>query len=218
MESLTESAFTPDMQSNLATQEPAMISPGQTLENPVTGERFTFTDTAASTGGELLAFDFALRPGGAVPIPHVHPIQTERFEVVEGRMTFRVGRRRVEAGPGEVVEVAPGVAHSFANAGEHEARLRVEVRPALAMEKMFAEVISMAQAGRMNRRGIPRNLLELAVLARKYDQEAHAPLLSVRLQRLLLAPLLFLARHRRTGPAAALVGAAGAIAGVGAIT
>jgi hypothetical protein len=44
-----------------------MIVPGQTIENPVTGERFTFTDTAGSTGGELLAFDFALRPGGKVP-------------------------------------------------------------------------------------------------------------------------------------------------------
>ena len=64
------------------------MHPGQTFENPVTGERFTFTDTAASTGGELLAFDFALRPGGAVPIPHVHPIQTERFEVTEGRIEF----------------------------------------------------------------------------------------------------------------------------------
>ena len=49
----------------------------------------------------------------------------------------------------------------------------------------------------MNRRGMPRNLLDLAALARKYDQEAHAPLMSVRVQRLLLAPLVFLARHRR---------------------
>ena len=194
-----------------------MISPGQTLENPVTGERFTFTNTAASTNGELLAFDFALRPGGAVPIPHVHPIQTERFEVVDGRMSFRVGVRKLEAGPGDVVEVEPGVAHSFANAGESEARLRVEVRPALAMEDMFAEVVAMARAGRMNRRGMPRNVLELAELARKYDQEAHAPLLGVRVQRLLLAPLVFLARHRRAGQAAALVGAASAIAGIGVI-
>ena len=180
-----------------------MISPGQTLENPVTGERFTFTHTAASTSGELLAFDFALRPGGAVPIPHVHPIQAERFEVVDGRMSFRVGLRRLHAEPGDVVEVPPGVAHSFANAGETEARLRVEVRPALAMEEMFTEVVAMAQAGRMNRRGLPRNVLELAVLARKYDLEAHAPFISVRLQRLLLAPLVFLARHRRPRRAAA---------------
>jgi quercetin dioxygenase-like cupin family protein len=167
-----------------------MITPGQTLSNPVTGERFTFTDTAASTGGELLAFDFALRPGGAVPIPHVHPIQTERFEVTAGRMRFRIGLRTIVAGPGDIVAVAPGVMHSFANAGEDEARMRVEVRPALAMEEMFAEVVALAQAGRMNKRGLPRSLRELARLARKYDQEAHAPLLGVRVQRFLLAPLL----------------------------
>src|SRR2546430_9877756 len=113
-----------------------MIPPGQPLETPVTGGRFPFPHTAASTDGELLAFDFALRPGGAVPIPHVHPIQTERFEVVEGQMRFRIGLRTVLGGPGDVVEVAPGVAHSFANAGDEEARLRVEVRPALAMEDM----------------------------------------------------------------------------------
>ena len=205
------------MQSIPTLQEPATISPGQSLENPVTGERFAFTHTASSTGGELLAFDFALRPGGAVPIPHVHPVQTERFEVVDGRMSFRVGHRKIQAGAGDVVEVAPGVAHSFANAGDDDAHLRVEVRPALAMEEMFAEVVSMARAGRMNRRGTPRNLLDLAVLARKYDKEAHAPLLSVRVQRLLLAPLVFLARHRRTGGAVALAGTAAALAGIGGV-
>jgi quercetin dioxygenase-like cupin family protein len=174
-----------------------MIKPGDTLENPVTGERFTFTDTAESSDGELLAFELGLRPGGAVPIPHVHPIQTERFEAVEGQMRFRVGWRTVLAGPGDVVEVEPGVLHGFANAGDVEARVRVEVRPALAMEEMFKEVIGMARAGRMSRRGMPRNLLDLALLARTYDQEAHAPFMTVGIQRLLLAPLVFAARHLR---------------------
>jgi mannose-6-phosphate isomerase-like protein (cupin superfamily) len=177
-----------------------MITPGQTLQNPITGERFTFTDTAASTGGELLAFDLGLGVGGAVPIPHVHPVQTERFEVAEGRVRFRIGLRTRVAGPGDVVEVPPGVIHSFANAGDEAARLHVEVRPALAMETMLAEVVAMAEAGRMTQRGLPRNLLDLAVLARKYDQEAHAPLLSVGMQRLLLAPLVFSARRLRVGP------------------
>jgi quercetin dioxygenase-like cupin family protein len=174
-----------------------MITPGQTLENPATGERFTFIDTAATTGGELLSFELGLRPGGAVPIPHVHPVQTERFEVVEGRMRFRLGLRTVVAEPGEVVEVAPGVMHGFANAGDREARVRVEVRPALRMEEMFADVVALAEAGRMTRRGMPRNVLDLALLARTYDEEAHAPFLNVGLQRLLLAPLVFLARRRR---------------------
>ncbi len=179
-----------------------MIEPGQTLENPVTGERFSFRHTAASSAGDLLAFELGLRPGGAVPIPHVHPIQTETFRVTAGLMRFRVGWRHVLAEPGDVVEVAPGILHGFANAGEEEARVEVEVRPALAMEEMFAEVVALAEAGRMSRRGMPRNLLDLAALARRYDREAHAPFLGVAVQRLLLAPLVFAANHRRpAGPA-----------------
>jgi quercetin dioxygenase-like cupin family protein len=167
------------------------------LENPITGERFTFTHTAASTDGELLAFDFALRPGGKVPVPHVHPIQAERFEVVSGQVRFRLGLRTFVAGPGEVVEAPPGVAHGFATAGEGEAEMRVEVRPALKMEEMFAEVVALAEAGKLTRRGLPRNPFTLARLARRYDQEAHAPLLTVAVQRVLLAPLVWLSRLQR---------------------
>lgn len=184
-----------------------MIRPGDTIENPVTGERFTFTHTAASTGGELLAFDFALRPGGKVPVPHVHPIQHERFEVVSGRVRFRIGLRTFVAEPGDVVEAVPGVAHGFANAGDGEARMRVEVRPALAMERMLEEVVGLAEAGKLTRRGLPRNPLTLAALARRYDREAHAPLLTVGLQRVLLAPLVGLSRMRsRQAPLAAASG------------
>jgi quercetin dioxygenase-like cupin family protein len=208
METLGWSVFTADMSTH------TKVTPGTTLENPITGERFTFTDTAATTGGELLAFELALRPGGAVPIPHVHPIQTERFEVVEGRMRFRLGLRTRVAGPGEVVEVAPGVAHAFANPGPDEARVRVEVRPALAMEEMLAEVVAMARAGRMTRRGLPRNPLALADLARRYDREAHAPLLTIGVQRVLLAPLVLSARHPR---AAALATTLAGVASLGAL-
>ena len=74
-----------------------------TLENPVTGERFTFTEVTP----ERLAFDFALREGGKVPIPHVHATQTERFEVVSGTVRFRLGLRSVLAQPGDVVAVPP---------------------------------------------------------------------------------------------------------------
>ena len=199
MDRLGDRAFNGRMPSSDHLHRPA-VEPGQTLENPVTGERFTFLHTAASTGGELLAFELGLKPGGAVPIPHVHPIQTERFEVVAGRMRFRVGFRHVIAEAGDVVEVAPGVMHGFANAGDDDARVLVEVRPALAMEEMFAEVVALAKAGRMTRRGLPRNLFDLAALARRYDQEAHAPFIGVGLQRLLLAPLLIGAQPSSLNP------------------
>lgn len=171
------------------------VFPGQTLQNPVTGERFTFTHTAQSTGAELLAFDLELHPGGAVPIVHVHPIQSERFEVLEGEMRFRLGLRRRMAGSGDVVQVDPGVPHSFANPGDEPARVHVEDRPALRMGEMFADVIAMAEDGRMTRRGLPRNQLELAPLEL-------AP----------LAPLTFSARHPRASLAVAAVTGVGVIA------
>ena len=74
-----------------------MFHAGDQIENPVTGERFTFIETAASSDGERLAFELALRPGGAVPLAHVHPIQTETFTVTHGRMRFRLGSEQVVA-------------------------------------------------------------------------------------------------------------------------
>ena len=44
-----------------------------------------------------------LAPGGAVPGAHVHPEQEESFEVTSGTMAFRLGLKRIVAGPGETV-------------------------------------------------------------------------------------------------------------------
>jgi hypothetical protein len=81
-----------------------MAQTGQTLANPASGERITFRRTAADTGGELVAIDLELPAGGRVPGGlHLHPLQEERFEVVEGTMRFRMRRGRITAGPGDVV-------------------------------------------------------------------------------------------------------------------
>ena len=44
-----------------------MANTGQTLETPASGERITFRQTAANTGGALLAIDLELPPGRRVP-------------------------------------------------------------------------------------------------------------------------------------------------------
>jgi quercetin dioxygenase-like cupin family protein len=173
-----------------------MASKGQTIVNPVSGERITFRTTAAETGGELVAIDLELAPGGRVPGGrHVHPLQEERFEVVSGRMRFRRGRERVYAGPGDVVVVPPGTPHDFANAGDGAALVRVEVRPALEMERLFETAVTLAQEGRTMRNGIPRPL-DLALFTREFEQEVQAAFPPLWLQRLALAPLAWLARRR----------------------
>ena len=181
---------------------------GQTLENPASGERITFRATAADTEGELVAIDLELPAGRRVPGPlHIHPKQEERFEVVEGTMRFRIGRKRIMAGAGEVVVVPAGVAHDFANAGETDAQVRVEIRPALEMERMFETAVALAEQGRTTRGGIPKPL-DLAVFTREFDDEVRAAFPPRWVQRAALAPLAWLAslrgrRHRVLEPAAA---------------
>ena len=174
-----------------------MAYPGQTLENPASGERITFRATAAQTDGELLAIDLELPAGRRVPGPlHVHPLQAERFEVVAGTMRFRMGRERVVAGPGDVVVVPAGVPHDFANAGDSDALVRVEVRPALQMERMFETAVALAQQGRTMLGGIPRPL-DLALFTREFDAEVRAASPPRWMQRAALAPLAWLAGLRR---------------------
>jgi mannose-6-phosphate isomerase-like protein (cupin superfamily) len=164
---------------------------GERIENPVTGERIVFRATARETGGELLAFDYWLRPGGSVPLAHVHPRQEERFMIVAGRARIRVGRRKLEAGPGDEVAVPPDTIHRLWNAGEEELQAVIEFRPALRSEQGFEQLFGLARDGKLGRSGIP-NPLRMAVMAPEYLDEVALPLVPQAIQRALFAPLALL--------------------------
>jgi quercetin dioxygenase-like cupin family protein len=172
-----------------------MASSGQTIENPVSGERITFLQTSRDTGGELLEFELALTPDGHVPGAHVHPAQEERFHVLEGTMKFRRGLRRVVASAGETVVVPAGTVHRFANAGEGVARCRVEVVPALDMEHLLETTVELAHEGNVTRTGMPRPL-HLALFVERFRAEVRAPFPPAWVVRALMAPVAALARRR----------------------
>jgi quercetin dioxygenase-like cupin family protein len=144
-------------------EEPQMIRKGDTIENPVTGERVTFLQTSAETGGELVLIETAVAPDGFVAAEHVHPHQSERFEVLEGEVEFRLDGEVVVARQGDVVMVEPGAAHQFRNVGEGEARFLTEVRPALAFEAFLETMFGLAADGKTDDKGMP-NPFRLAVI------------------------------------------------------
>ena len=59
-----------------------MIRPEDRFENPVTGEVLVFHRTSEQTNGESVLVETIVRPGGFVAAAHVHPYQSERFEVL----------------------------------------------------------------------------------------------------------------------------------------
>jgi quercetin dioxygenase-like cupin family protein len=163
-----------------------MIRTGDILENPVTGERMRFLKSASETGGELVQVELTLAPNGTVAAAHLHPSQTERFEIVEGTVGFKVGRRKMTAKAGDVLTVEPGTAHKFWNAGGGEARFVAEVRPALEFERLIETMFALAADGKTNKKGMP-NPLRLAVIARAHFDVVRLPIIPQSLQRLGLA-------------------------------
>jgi len=151
-----------------------MIRTGDTIENPVTGERLVFHKTSADTNGEAVVLECIVRPHGAVAAAHVHPFQEERFEVLRGSVGFKVGRKKLVAGPGQRLTVPPGTAHRFWNAGEQEAAFVCEIRPAMQFEQLVETMFSLAADGKTNRKGMP-NPLRLAVIANEHFDTVRLP-------------------------------------------
>jgi mannose-6-phosphate isomerase-like protein (cupin superfamily) len=170
------------------------VSPGsprrRTTERPCSP-----SISADSPDGEYLEIELRLVADGKVPGTHVHPEQEERFELLEGRMSFRMGLKRIDADPGEVVTVPAGKTHRFANAGNGDAVARVTVTPALRMEDLFETAAQLAHDGRVMGSGTPKPL-DLALFVREFKREVRGPFSPGALQRVMLAPLARIGRAR----------------------
>ncbi len=177
-----------------------MIHAGDTLYNPVTGESMTFVTTSRQTGGEYVRIELSADPDAFVAAAHVHPAQTETFEVLEGTLAAKVDGTVHTAGPGDVLVVEPGQAHKWWNGGDSRLVFRCEIRPALQFESLIETMFSLAADGKTNKKGFP-NPFRLAVVARAHLDTVVLPFPPVWIQKLALgagAPLGKLLGYRPT--------------------
>jgi quercetin dioxygenase-like cupin family protein len=151
-----------------------MIHPGDTLDNPATGETIIFRRTSAETDGEAVVVEMIVEPHGCVAAAHVHPHQSERFEVLEGELALSVGDDQLTARSGDTVTVHPGTPHRFHNESQGPVRFVCEVRPALGFESLIETMFTLAADGKTNRRGLP-NPLRLAVIAKAHFDTVRLP-------------------------------------------
>src|SRR5438132_11993118 len=114
----------------------------QLIEDPVFRYRLRL-----SSEGEILRGEFWVEPGGGGKIEHFHPPIEERFEVLDGRVTYRAGGQKRVAAAGDRFTVHAGVTHAFQNTGDGIARLLVEMEPALEMEQLFRDAAALARGG-----------------------------------------------------------------------
>jgi mannose-6-phosphate isomerase-like protein (cupin superfamily) len=205
-----------DADNRLITEEwrLTMIRSGDTLTNPVTGEQLHFVETVADTDGEYVLVEVTVEPNGFVAAAHVHPYQTETFEILEGQLHFQVGDRTVLVGADECLRVHPGTPHRFWNAGDRPASFSAEIRPALGFESLIETMFALAGDGKTNRKGLP-NPLRLAVIAKAHFDDVRLPFPPAWMQRIGLAlgsPLGRLLGYRETYERSIKAARSGAIA------
>jgi quercetin dioxygenase-like cupin family protein len=170
----------------------------QPLEDPLFRQRYSF-----SREGDVLRVEIWTEPGGGVLAEHVHPKLEERYEVLEGEVTFRLEREPRRAGPGERLVVPAGMRHSFENTGEGIAHLVVEAEPALHLRESIEDGVRLAETEKLTASGKPRGLralIEAAAFAHRYRETVTLSSPPPAVQRLLLPLLARLAARNRERP------------------
>jgi len=106
------------------------------------GDQVRFLITGAETGGAFFTAEVTVPPGGGPPL-HVHQREDESFHLLEGTLTIQAGGTTLNASPRDFVYLPRGMAHSFKNTGNADAKFLVVVTPA-GLENFFAETFDPA--------------------------------------------------------------------------
>jgi mannose-6-phosphate isomerase-like protein (cupin superfamily) len=163
-----------------------------TVDDPLFKQSYAF-----SRDGETLRVEMWTDPGGGVRAEHVHPVLEERYEVLEGEITFALDGESLRLGPGERAVVPPGVRHSFENTGDRPAHLVAEAEPAQELRESIEAGVRLARTERFSASGAPKSLralVEGAAVALRYRDTVVLTSPPRFVQRLLFPPLARFAR------------------------
>jgi mannose-6-phosphate isomerase-like protein (cupin superfamily) len=125
------------------------------IYNPVQRDAATFLETSEESGGARTLAELEVAPGGKVT-PHYHLTYSERFKVLEGRLTVEIGGVRHELGPGDEAVAAPRSLHAWSNPGAERCVAQIELRPGSpGFENSLRVVYALAGDGRVLRTACP---------------------------------------------------------------
>ena len=169
-------------------------------DDPVGRQRLAFERRTDDDGTETVLVDCGVDPGGGVP-PHIHPHQTEIFDVIEGEMTFTAGRAKKRVPAGESITVPPGTRHAYENRSDATAHMRCTATPAADLESVLTTTARLAREGHVMRigplrgPGSVRGLPQVAALLKDHRENTLLLMPPPIVQRLFFDPLARFAKR-----------------------
>lgn len=148
-----------------------MIQAGFVIENPRMQSRIVVLESDAETAGTGWLLEVTLSPGaGPVAPEHLHLTWTETFEIIQGTAYYKLDGVQYTLQPGGRFTVTPRQRHVHpwsASDGALVYRERADFgqrNPGAAQDVLgaIATAARLAQAGKVGKRGVPTNPLQLA--------------------------------------------------------
>lgn len=139
---------------------------GQQITNTRTGQRMTFVELQRDS----LRIDSVNPPTDEREPLHVHPKQESGAELVSGSLVFEVNGVQRKLAPGDSISIPPNTPHRFWNDGHEDAHSIGFFRPALTIAEFFETLFALANAGKLDAKGMPRPL-QLAVMVPRFGDE-----------------------------------------------
>lgn len=104
-----------------------------------TGETITFVKTGKDTDGAFTEIICSIPAGQEGPPPHIHPLQDEIFEVIEGKLELSAKGKKIVLDQGQSFNVTANTAHTFSNPFDIETKFRATYKPALDIDYLLVQ-------------------------------------------------------------------------------
>ena len=124
-----------------------------------------FLVTGDNSTGSVAIFELTVRGGQRLPAPaHSHDHYEETIYGLEGVLTWTVGGRPIEVGPGQALCIPRGAVHRFDNLGSQDAKALCVISPAAIGPQYFREVGEVMKAAA----GGPPDRARMAEIMRRH--------------------------------------------------
>lgn len=144
-----------------------MAYKNKVINNPKTGQKIRFLQTAKDTNGRLLEMESTLSPFSKEPVAHYHPFQEEDFTVFTGELNVRIDGQLTVLKAGDTLHIDKNVVHSMWNNSNEKTVINWKVQPAFDTENFLETSTGLATDGKTNEQGMP-NILQVAIMAKRY--------------------------------------------------
>lgn len=103
-----------------------------------------FLLTGDNSTGSVAAFELIVRGGQRLPAPaHSHDHYEETIYGLDGVLTWTVGGRPIDVGPGQALCIPRGAIHRFDNPGSQDAKALCVITPAAIGPRYFREMFEV---------------------------------------------------------------------------